>query len=541
MSSDLKHLYQDCLGSAFIELSDGDKLVNHLPGTDNYVPLMLDGKPIRLSGNGVKSTNDIWLAHPLMEVVSSEPTPVVARLITAHAQALHLKMQSLFTSILLLAISPAQQSLCQGDTGDILRACKGVKDSDLETLRKLASEINNPASTDHRFIRLKIKPNLRKDKVTYQYGVVASFPLYEKLTAVPKPRKIGRTSIPQIVVDNYVAVMRAMFSDIDSKESFLYEPLVETSPRYSSALNAVSDIAERLNEIAAAMKGFDFDYDQIHTDLGWVEDLKSFKSIYHPQALTWTRERASASAAVEQSINPTVTSNSMSAALNSAASNLFAQGSSLPSASSPPPAPAGFGAPQLPTPSAPTESSNKMTLEEFRKRGINANARPTGSAQVMRDANGQEWVVRDGVATAVQAVGVGAAPPTMTPQMQPAMMRPVAPAIPAGAVGTWMDPASGITWYVDAMNRPLGQVYPAVTQAAPAVRPGAGINWQAVANGVVQPANPYLNNQMGMGGGMGNMGMPAPTPPFIQQQPAQPTGYAGFQPIGATQVFNRGY
>lgn len=529
MSADLKGLYKSCLSSAFIEIGKDDKLLNHLPGSDSYIPVQLEGKPIRLSGPSARQSSDWWLAHPLMEVVSPEPTPVVNRLITAHAQALHLKMQSLFTAILLLAVSPAEQSLCKGDTGDLLRACKNVTERDLELLKQLANEINNPASADHRFVRLKIKPNLKKGKVTYQYGVVASFPLYKKLKTDPKPRKIGRVNVTNKAVDNYISVMEAIFPDINQDDAFLYEPLVETSPRYSAALNAVSDIAGRLNDISEVMEGFSFDHDQIHTDLSWVDELTSFKANHHPQALTWTRERTSAVAMVEPSINPVVSS-SVNSTMAAAANNLFSTPASAMANSQVAPRPM---APTLPAPAGPSPSPSKsMTMEEFHQY-INRKNGPQAStqAQVMTDSSGRQWVVENGQATALTP-GAGQAQANPMQVMMPTGMlqRPAEPAVAMNqqAVGTWTDPSTGLTWYVNAMGQPISPVqqpvmqpglgYPAQApvQAQPMQRP-ATTNWRAVANSVVTPTPAF-------GGGV--PGYPQ-SPQFNAPTPlGMPLGYA---------------
>lgn len=455
----LRELYSGAFSTAFIGVGDDGVMYNALSGDDDKTIMTLQGKPLRMSGPNANYGSDYITVHPLLETISTTASPVIERMMLAHAQGLHLKIQQLFTAILVFGASPAEHSKVKGDVGDILRACADTSTTEVNAFKQLMGLSNSPSTQDFRFIKLKIKPQLRKGGVTYPYGCVVTFPLYEKLKT--HAGKIGTVAITKKAVRVFKRIYEYIFPDIDKDESYTYQACVNTGPRYSSVLEAVHDICFRLNDISSEMDGVERDTDLIESDLSWYDAFRNFDTQSIAEARVWTKESTVTAGARAPVVQPGLSPADASRVVDTLNQNARQAASSIFNAPTANHSAVVNQAPQLPT-TPPTSVTTHKTTRTFEEVMASSGGQPQhaqSGASVMVDGNGQTWIIQNGVP-------VPCAPMGHTPMQQPSpppMIRPVAQQMqptmmPPGVVGIYTDPQTGVQYYYNASNQIVGTV-----------------------------------------------------------------------------------
>lgn len=472
----LRELYCSAFSTAFIGVGDDGVMYNALSGSDDKTIMTLQGKPLRMSGPNANYGPDYITVHPLLETISTSVSPVIERMMLAHAQGLHLKIQQLFSAILIFGASPAEHSKAKGDMGDILRACADASTTEVNAFKQLMGLSNSPTTQDYRFIRLKIKPQLRKGGVTYPFGCVVTFPLYEKLKT--HAGKIGTVAITKKAVRVFKKIYEYIFPDIDKDESYTYQACVNTGPRYSGVLEAVHDICFRLNDISDEMDGVERDTDLIVSDLSWYDAFRNFDTQFIGEARVWTKESTVTAGVRAPAAQPGLSSTDASRVVDTLNQNARQAASSIFNSPTVNQSVVANQPPQLPAtpPASVTPTKATRSFEEVMASSGGQPHQAQAGASVMVDGNGQTWIIQNGVPVPCAPMGQApmqqpAPPPMIRPvaqQMQPTMM-------PPGVVGIYTDPQTGMQYYYNASNQIVGTVPMGGMQGMPGNVPVQGM------------------------------------------------------------------
>lgn len=256
MDINVLQFYEQVLDTASHEVSD-DGFVSRNFG--NKAPATIDNRRLVLpTHENLKISGDkVIRFHPIKEIVTSGPSPVLKYLLTA--MSLNVGQLASLVSIKLLEMcgSDSEHAGYDPEQSELIGAIAGIKPKvlvrALEVWLKILDKVMvaDPAKS---FIHFYLRKGPELDGVAYKQGTIVTFPLYEELLKAEETKLVFGVKLNnKQEASAFKQLVEFMFPHVGTPNHYSKGSSSNQAPRLESMLMAVQSLVEPLNEIVIKM------------------------------------------------------------------------------------------------------------------------------------------------------------------------------------------------------------------------------------------------------------------------------------------------